>query len=197
MRAASALRNVWDNDIENMIMSVRKQMFKLQKCALDLTMAWREFDLTRKGCDPSVKSGLLDQTEFTRGLARCGIFMATKEIAAIARNFGDTEAYPGQCLIKYEEFGESLREGMSKRRADLIRSVYQKIDSYLPISYNAHPVTGDLKEVKEGMTLEFLLEHYYADMHPMVRANTMSADEALRQMKDGLENGPMDADGDG
>merc|ERR1719183_1206414 len=45
--------------------------------------------------------------------------------------------------------------------------------------------------------MEFLLEHYHADMHPMVRAKEISAAEAIRQMKDGLENGPMDADGDG
>ena len=99
--------------------------------------------------------------------------------------------------IKYEELGEMLRGGMSNRRADLVRRIYQKIDSYLPISYDADPVTGALTEVKEPMTMEFLLQHYYADMHPMVRASTMTADEALRQMRDGLENGPMDADGDG
>ena len=77
-------------------------MFRLQKCALDLTMSFRHHDLTRKGCDPSVKSGILDQAEFARALAVCGIFMDVKEIAALARHFGDTTTYPGKCLIQVQ-----------------------------------------------------------------------------------------------
>merc|ERR1711907_43461 len=73
-RGASALRNAWNNDIENIVMSVKKQMFVLQKCALDLTMSFRKYDLTRPGCDPNVKSGMLDATEFERALAAQGIF---------------------------------------------------------------------------------------------------------------------------
>jgi len=43
-----------------------------------------------------------------------------------------------------------------------------QIDSFLPRKFVAHRVTGVLEEVKDPMTMEFILEHYHADMHPMV-----------------------------
>jgi len=178
-----------------MIGSVKKQMFRVGKCALDLTMAFRKFDLTRPGANPNVKSGLLDATEFNRALADVGIFVSQAECAALVRQFGEGTGEDG--FIQYEVFGECLRDGISDRRADLIKRVYWQIDSHLPRKMVSHPVTGVLTEQKADMTMEFLLSHYHAEMHPMVRAGEISADEALRQMKDGLENGPMDADGDG
>lgn len=45
--------------------------------------------------------------------------------------------------------------------------------------------------------MEFIIEKFNADNHPKVRGGEISAQEAIRQMKDGMENGPMDADGDG
>jgi len=195
-RNASANRNVWANDIENIVMALKKQMFVLQKCALDLTMSFRKYDLTRPGCDPNVKSGLLDAVEFERALAAQGVFLSTKEIQALVRAFGTDE--PGyEDLIQYDILGESLREGMNDRRQALVRRIYQQIYAHLPVTESRDPVTGEKTKVVADMTMEFLLKYYHADMHPMVLAGAMTAAEAMRQMKDGLENGPMDADGDG
>jgi len=173
-------------------MSVKKQMFRVGKCALDLTFSFRRFDLTGEGCDPTVKSGVLDEIEFERALGAVGIFMSKAEIAALARAFGDERG-----RIQYEILGESLREGMNDRRTNLVRKIYLKIDMLLPHSVEADPATGKLTDNKAPMTMDFLLAHYHGCMHPMVRAKELTAEECLRQMRDGLENGPMDADGDG
>jgi len=175
-------------------MSVKKQMFKLQKCALDITMSCRKYDLTRPGCDPTVKSGLLDAVEFERALAATGIFLNTQEIQALVRAFGDTDEPE---LVQYDVFGEWLREGMNERRTSLVRRIYQKIYAELPVTVTADPVTGHKTTTVQDMDMDFLLKYYHADMHPMVMAGEMTGAEAMRQMKDGLENGPMDADGDG
>ena len=48
-----------------------------------------------------------------------------------------------------------------------------------------------------GVQMEFIIEKFNGPNHPKVRGGEISAEEAVRQMKDGMENGPMDADGDG
>ena len=103
-RSISANKNAWHNDIDAMIGSVKKQMFRVGKCALDLTMAFRKFDLTRPGANPNVKSGLLDATEFNRALADVGIFVSQAECAALVRQFGEGTGEDGfiQVILPYE-----------------------------------------------------------------------------------------------
>jgi len=85
---------------------------------------------------------------------------------------------------------------MNDRRTALVRRVYKQLDSLLPFDTHKSE-TGIITKTKAPMTPEFIVEKFNAANHPKVRGGEISESEAIRQMKDGLENGPMDADGDG
>jgi len=120
-----------------------------------------------------------------------GLFLSTKEITSVAGSFGDEKG----CIV-YDQFIEALQKGMNDRREALVRRVYVKLDSMLPFDEEKSE-TGIITTIKQPMTMEFIVEHFNAANHPKVRGGEITLKEAIRQMKDGLENGPMDADGDG
>jgi len=182
-RPASASRNSWYCDAENIVNGVKKQMFGLGTTATDLRLNFVKYDLN--------KAEVLDPTEFSRAMAASGLFLTTKEVSAIAKSFGDDNG-----MIVYEPFTEALKRGMNERRIALVRRIYQKLDSLLPFDIHKSE-TGIITKTKQPMTMEFIVEHFAAANHPKVRGGEISEQEAYRQMKEGLENGPMDADGDG
>merc|ERR1711988_1147719 len=120
-----------------------------------------------------------------------GLFLTSKEITAVARSYGD-----GHGNIAYEPFTEALKRGMNDRRTALVRRIYQKLDGLLPFDTEKSE-TGIITKTKQPMTMEFIVSHFDAANHPKVRGGEITEAEAMRQMKEGLENGPMDADGDG
>jgi len=85
---------------------------------------------------------------------------------------------------------------MNDRRTALVRRIYDKLDQLLPFDTHKSE-TGIITKTKQPMTMEFIVENFNAANHPKVRGGEISEREAYRQMKEGLENGPMDADGDG
>merc|ERR1712216_520281 len=182
-RPASASRNSWKNDTENIIFGVKKQMFGIATTATDLRLSFKKYDLAR--------AGALDRTEFERAMGAAGLFLTTKEITSIQKAYGDESGN-----IVYEPFTTALQRGMNERRTNLVRRVYKSLDSKLP--YDIHKSeTCIITKTKQPMTMEFIVEHFDAGNHPKVRGGEISEAESRRQMKDGLENGPMDADGDG
>jgi len=182
-RPASASRNSWKSDYESIVMSVKKQMFGLGTSATDLCLNFKKYDLQR--CEE------LDKVEFERAMGASGLFLTTKEIHAITTAFGS-----GNGNIVYERFTEALKKGMNARREILVRRIYQHLDTQLPFDTHKSE-TGIITKIKQPMTMDFIVEKFNNHNHPKVRGGEISAAEAKRQMKEGLENGPMDADGDG
>jgi Ca2+-binding EF-hand superfamily protein len=162
---------------------VKKQLFRLGGSSTAVLLNFKKYDLAKKGT--------LDKTEFERALGASGLFLTKPNLAAVVR------AYAGENNeIQYETFIRQLKLGMNDRRTNLVRRVYNKLDGMLPV-VREQDDCGIIKEFKEDMTMEFILEKFGAENHPKVRGGEISANEAIRQMKDGMENGPMDADGDG
>merc|ERR1712216_360770 len=182
MNRASS-QNSWKCDVESIVGGVKKQMFGLGTTATDLRLNFIKYDLLKQDC--------LDPTEFSRAMAASGLFLTTKEVSAVSRSFGD-----GQGNIVYMPFVEALQRGMNDRRTQLVRRIYQKLDSLLPFDIEKSE-TGIITKTKQPMTMEFIVEHFDHTNHPKVRGGEITEREAMRQMKEGLENGPMDADGDG
>lgn len=183
MDKLTSSRNAWKNDSDNIVMGVKKQMFGLGTTATDLVLSFKKYDLR--------SASVLDRTEFERAMGACGLFLTTKEVTSIFAAFSD-----GSGNIRYEPFTDALKRGMNERRTALVRRVYHKLDSMLPFDTHKSE-TGIITKTKQPMTTEFIVDHFDAPKHPKVRGGDISVKEAIRQMKDGLENGPMDADGDG
>jgi len=158
-------------------------MFGLGTSATDLCLNFKRYDLRRQEA--------LDRTEFERAMGASGLFLTTKEITAVQKAYGDNNGN-----IQYEPFTDALKRGMNSRREALVRRIYDKLDGLLPFDTNKSE-TGIITKIKQPMTTEFIVENFNAANHPKVRGGEISEREAIRQMKEGLENGPMDADGDG
>jgi len=169
--------------VENIVFGVKKQMFGLGTTATDLVLNFKKYDLHHQEA--------LDRSEFERAMGASGLFLTTKEVTAIQRAFSDERGN-----IMYEPFTDALKRGMNDRRTTLVRRIYGLLDGRLPFDTHKSE-TGIITKTKQPMTMEFIVEHFNAANHPKVRGGEISSAEARRQMKDGLENGPMDADGDG
>jgi len=184
-RPQSARRNCWKNDVDMLVQSIKKQLFGLGGSSTAVLLNFKKYDLHHRGT--------LDKAEFERALGASGLFLTKPNLAAVVR------AYPGNNNpneIDYEKFIRQLKLGMNERRTNLVRRVYNKLDGMLPTEVTQDEC-GNLHEIKNDMTMEFILEKFDEEAHPKVRGGEISAAEASRQMKDGMENGPMDADGDG
>merc|ERR1712166_468815 len=182
-RPESARRNAWKNDVQNLVGDVKKQLFRLGGSSTQVMLNFKKYDLS--------KSGSLDKTEFERALGASGLFLTAPNLCAVVRAYKGNDGE-----IRYDEFLRQLKLGMNDRRTKLVRRVYQKLDGMLPVVREQNEC-GIIQEYKEDMTMEFIIEKFGGENHPKVRGGEITANEATRQMKDGMENGPMDADGDG
>jgi len=183
-RPESARHNAWKNDVGNLVQDIKKQLFRLGASSTALLLNFKKYDLK--------KCGSLDHAEFERAMAASGLFLTAPNNAAVVRKYSANK----EGEIDYEKLIVDLKLGMNERRTALVRRVYKKLDRLLP-TVTEQDDYGTIHEYKEDMTMEFIIEKFNGPNHPKVRGGEISAEEAVRQMKDGMENGPMDADGDG
>ncbi|CAD8068985.1 unnamed protein product [Paramecium primaurelia] len=117
-------------------------------------------------------SGYLDKDEFQKFLSKIGVFLTTQELRAVYDKYDSNK----DGNIAYAEFVNLIRENMSERRINVVRSTFAFLD-----------------QQRQGrLLLENLYRLYQAKNHPRVRTRQKTADQVTKEFVNAISKRSKD-----
>jgi len=148
--------------MDSIILALRNQLFdKGMTNVASLRKIFRMEDWTG--------DGMLNRDEFEHAMHKCGIFLTASEISAVMRAWDRN----GDGRIDYDQWLDSLRGSLNKRRYRMVDLVYSKLKE------RAEPFGGKV-------TFKFVQSEFRVKLHPRVQTGFMEEEECLRQFIDGF-----------
>jgi len=144
-------------------MALRQQLFdKGMTNTAALRKVFRMEDWTGDGC--------LNRDEFEHAMHKCGIFLTASEISTVMRCWDKS----GDGRVDYEEWLDSLRGALNKRRHRMVHLVHTALSERA-------------EEAGSKLSFKFVQSQFRVKDHPRVAAGEQEEEECLRGFIDGLQ----------
>ncbi|CAD8165837.1 unnamed protein product [Paramecium octaurelia] len=117
-------------------------------------------------------SGYLDKDEFQKFLSKIGVFLTTQELRAVYDKYDQNK----DGNIAYAEFVNLIRENMSEKRINVVRSTFSFLD-----------------QSRQGrLQLESLYRLYQAKNHPRVRTRQKTSEQITKEFVNAISKRSKD-----
>lgn len=148
--------------MDGITLALRQQLFdKGMTNVASLRKIFRMEDWTGDGC--------LNRDEFEHAMHKCGLFLSASEISTVARTMDRN----GDGRIDYEEWINSLRGSLNKRRVRMVDLCYATLKE---------------RAGSRSVTFKFLQSQFLVKEHPRVKTGLTEEEDCLRDFVEGLSD---------